>query len=87
MQFFALNKEFEDLKSVLEAKKNYERATNSVLTIATSKLLMGDSTLKTKLHYEKITYNCKAGPERLSVSNGLRTSSTYKKNCPVKVSI
>lgn len=85
MEFFSQDKEFADLKSLLEAKKSYEKATNSVLTIASSKPLIGESDLKTKLHYERIIYHCKAGRERPSVSNGIRASSTYKKNCPVQV--
>lgn len=82
MEFFSLNKKFDDFESLLAG----EGATNSILVIESSKPLIGDGDLKTKLVYERLLYGCKAGAERSSSSNGLRASSTYKKGCPVKVS-
>lgn len=87
MEYFSLNKEFDDFESLLAAKKSYERATNTILVTGSSKILIGDGELKRKLIYEKTIYYCKAGAERPSSSHGIRASSTYKKGCPVKVSL
>lgn len=86
MEFFSLNKKFNDFQSVLAAKKSYEHATNTILVVVSSKKLIGDCELNRKLIYEKLWYECKAGTERKSRSNGIRASSTYKKGCEVKVS-
>lgn len=85
MEHFTLNQEFTDFESVLKAKKIYEEASNTVLTISSSKPIVGDGELKTKFVYERLLYGCKAGTERPTSSKGLRASSTYKKGCPVKV--
>lgn len=86
MDAFDLGKEFENYKSILDAKRNYETASKSILSKSSSKFIIADGELKTKFVYQSIKYQCKAGPERPSSSKGLRASSTYKKNCPVFVS-
>lgn len=82
---FVLNTEFDDWKKVLEAKKMYEDTTKTLLTIEGSEKLKGSSELNDRLVYAKVIFQCKAGTERPSQSKGIRASSTYKKNCPVKV--
>lgn len=84
MDGFALNNEFQDYESIINAKKAYELASNTLLTVTSSKFLIGESELKRKVKYSKIEYGCKAGVERKSRSNGIRASSTYKKGCEVK---
>lgn len=86
MDFFTLNSEFEDLKSVLEMKKLYEESSKTVLTISKSSKLKGESILNDKIVYDRIIFGCKAGAEKPTQSHGHRKSSTYKKNCPAKVS-
>lgn len=85
MDIFGLNTEFSDWKSVLSAKKKYEESSKSVLTISKSHKLKGSNDLTDKFVYDRVTLSCKAGPERQTKSKGYRLSSTYKKNCPVKV--
>ncbi|KAG4068436.1 hypothetical protein HA402_004776 [Bradysia odoriphaga] len=85
MDAFTQGKKFHDYKSILEAKKAYERVLNSILTTSSSKFIIGDDELKTKLVYQVLKYKCKAGPERATTSKGLRASSTYKKDCPVVI--
>lgn len=82
---FALNTQFDDWKKVLETKKLYEESSKTVLTIRKCDKLKGTSELNDKIVYERVTLHCKAGHERPSQSRGFRESSTYKKNCPVKV--
>lgn len=79
MDSFALNTKFHDYESVKKAKQAYEIATNAILVVASSKKLLGDGELNRKLIYEKILFECKAGAERPTCSNGIRASSTYKK--------
>lgn len=86
MTSFALNTEFDNWQQVLDAKKLYEQNSKTLLTIIKCDKLKGASDLNERLIYERITFVCKAGPERPTQSHGHRTSSTYKKNCPVKVS-
>lgn len=85
MAFFALNSEFDEWKKVLEMKKLYEESTKTLLTIGKSDKLKGSSELNDKIVYAKVVFNCKAGAERPTQSDGHRKSSTYKKNCPVQV--
>lgn len=86
MNSLAVNTEFDDYQSLLIAKKAYERATNTILVVAGSVKLIGDSLLSRALIYYRILYECKAGAERPTKSNGIRSTATYKKGCPVKVS-
>lgn len=86
MQYFQLNAQFDDFKSLLATKKLYESASNSLLVTGGSKKLIGDSALSRAVVYENIVYKCKAGKERPTQSIGLRKSSTLKKGCPVNVS-
>lgn len=87
MNSLIVNTEFNDFQSVLTAKKAYEDATNTILVVGSSKKIIGESELSKALIYERICYECKAGCERPSASNGIRASATYKKGCPVKVSL
>lgn len=86
MNSLAVNTVFDDFDSLLNAKKAYERDTNTILVVASSKKLIGDSELSRALIYERICYECKAGAERPTKGNGIQSSATYKKGCPVKVS-
>lgn len=86
MEYFEVNSEFNNYQKVLEMKKLYETASNSILVTADSKKLIGDSELARSLVYERITFKCKAGPERPTQSQGFRNASTIKKGCSVKVS-
>lgn len=85
MDIFQLNKKFDDYKSLLAAKTEYEKASNTILTTETSHLLQGEGDFVISRKYERISYVCKAGKERPSQSKGIRQSSTYKSNCPFKV--
>lgn len=86
MNPFVLKSEFDEWAKVLEAKKAYEEDSKTILVTAKSGKLKGDGELVQKLVYERVVFQCKAGPERNSQSKGYRASATYKKNCPVKVS-
>lgn len=85
MNSFELGKQFDDYKSLLVAKQEYEKASNTILTTETSHFLQGEGDFVTSRKYERIGYGCKAGKERPSQSKGIRKSSTYKSNCPFKV--
>lgn len=85
MDSFALGTSFDTWQQVLDAKKLYEMNTKTVLVTRGSDKLKGESDLSRRLIYERVTFICKAGPERQTQSQGHRKSSTYKKNCPVKV--
>lgn len=85
MEYFQLNTQFDNFEQLLATKRLYETSSNSVLVIDDSKKLIGDSELAKSVIYERITFKCKAGPERPTQSNGFRNSSTIKKGCPVKV--
>lgn len=87
MDSLDVNKQFNDWKDVLAAKKLYEESSKTVLNILRSGKLKGSSELKLneRLVYERVVFTCKAGPERPSKSDGHRKSATYKKNCPVQV--
>lgn len=87
MNGLALNTEFNDYDSLLIAKKAYENASNTVLVVGSSKLMIGYSELNRALKYERILFECKAGSEKPTRSTGIRASATYKKGCPVKVSV
>lgn len=87
MEFFVIGQEFDSFKSLTEKKKEYEVATNNLLVINNSHRLKGDGSFQENFLYDRLEFACKAGQERPSQSNGLRKTSTYKKNCPVKVSI
>lgn len=87
MQFFQLNSQFDDYNSVVAAKKDYEKSSNTLLSKIDSVLLPDpDSDWTKRFKYKRIGFICKAGPERKCQSKGLRKSSTIKKDCPVKVS-
>lgn len=87
MDTFQLNNKFDDYESLLAAKKNYEQASNTILTTDSSHFLQGDGDFVKSRKYEWISYACKAGKERQSQSKNIRQSSTYKSNCPFKVGI
>lgn len=87
MAFFLLNTEFDDWQKVLDSKKLYEDNSKTLLVIDRSTKLKGFGELKDRLIYERVLLKCKAGKERPCQSHGHRVSSTYKKNCPVKVSL
>lgn len=87
MEFFQVNSQFNDYKSVMEMKKKYEKASNSLLYKEDCVFLPDrESEFGKRFVYQRLVLRCKAGPERPSQSKGIRNSSTYKKNCPVKVS-
>lgn len=56
-------------------KKQYERETNNILSISDSHKLKGQSDFVTDAFYERLIFECKAGPEHPSKSKG----------CPFKV--
>lgn len=85
MNGLTLKSEFDDFESLLEAKKDYEKASKSVLVTRGSYPLKGDNDIARKFRYSEITYECKAGSQRASKSTGHRSSSTYKMNCQAKV--
>lgn len=85
MAFFALNYEFDNWQAVQDMKKAYEENSKTVLVIIKCDKLKGVSDLSKQLIYERVTFSCKAGVERPTKSQGHRSSSTYKKNCPVQV--
>lgn len=60
MEYFSVGKEFNDFKSLTEAKKLYEKSSNSILCVADSKKLKGNSDLIDSLIYERIILKCKA---------------------------
>lgn len=82
---FAVNKEFDNFEHVLKAKKKYESENKVVLVIRDSHKLKGDSDIVKKCIYDRLSLHCKAGKERPTKSKGIRMSSTFKKNCPMKV--
>lgn len=85
MAFFTLNTEFDEWQKVLDVKKLYEETSKTILVIDNCCKLKGDSELAKKIVYERVLFKCKAGEERPTQCCGFRASSTYKKNCPVKV--
>lgn len=85
MEPFAEGTSFDTWQQVLDAKKLYEINTKTLLVTRGSDKLKGESNLSRRLIYERVTLICKAGPERQTQSQGHRKSSTYKKNCPMKV--
>ncbi len=87
MDCFKEKTKFYDFESIIQAKKAYESASNTLLSVKSSLYIPGKSKLQKKLKYQKIVYECKAGTERPSKSKGVRASSTYKKGCKVLVSI
>lgn len=82
-----VNTEFDDAKSVFDAKKAYEEASKSLLVIRQSNKIKGDNEIAQKFVYNSIIFECKAGSQRPTQSNGYRASSTYKMNCTVQVNI
>lgn len=87
MNVFDLNTEFDDWQSVLQAKKAYENASNTVLSTRGSNPMKGDNETALKFRYTRKVYHCKAGKERETKSKGYRKSATYKMNCPAVVSV
>lgn len=85
MNVFAVGTEFTDKASVFEAKKNYEEASKTLLSISGCHKLKTSDDVSKKFVYDRVEFSCKAGIERKSQSKGLRQSSTYKMGCPVKV--
>lgn len=87
MEYFQLNSQIDDYKSVMEMKKQYEKSSNTLLIKEDCLLLPDpDSELTKRCVYQRMVFLCKAGPERKTQSHGIRNSVTIKKNCPVKVS-
>lgn len=87
MEFFAVGQEFDSFNSLIIRKKEYETATKNVLVIGACHKLKGNGSFQETFVYNQLEFHCKAGAERKTQSKGLRKSSTYKKNCPVIVSI
>lgn len=87
MNSFIVNQQFHSWQQVLDAKKLYEDHSKTVLTIHKSDKLKGSSDINNRLIYARVVFKCKAGPERPTESKGYRKSSTYRKNCPVQVTI
>lgn len=87
MNAFEVDKTFDTFEAVLLAKKNYEQASNTVLVITGSNLLKGDGDFVKSKVYDRLVFECKAGTERKPRGKGIRSSSTYKLNCPFKVRI
>lgn len=85
MESFHLGKEFANFDEVLQAKKNYEQASNTILSICGSNLLKGNGDFVKSKKYYRLCFECKAGKERKPKSQGIRATSTYKVNCPFKV--
>lgn len=85
MNYFEAGNTFIDLKSLIQAKKNYETETNNVITISKSEKLKGEGPMVTSIVYARLTFGCKAGKERKCRSSGIRCSTTYKLNCPFEV--
>lgn len=85
MDVFKLNKEFNNFDEVLRAKIDYEKAHNVVLTKSDCHKLKGEGDLVRNIVYYRLSLQCKAGKERKSEAKGMRQSSTFKKNCPMKV--
>lgn len=83
---FVVNQEFNSFEELLQVKKAYECANNVVLVRRDTHLLKGEGELVRKLIYSRLSLQCKAGRERPSESKGVRKSSTFKKNCPMRVS-
>ncbi|KAG4066267.1 hypothetical protein HA402_000491 [Bradysia odoriphaga] len=71
MDFFAVGDEFDDFISITQKKKEYEAATNTLLTICNSHLLKGDGEFQKKMKYDRFQLGCKAGTERPTASKGL----------------
>lgn len=86
MNCLDLNYQFDDYNDFLEKKRQYEVATNSIVVINSCHKLKGDSEIVNTMVYERLALGCKAGKERPSKSRAYRVSSTYKKQCPFKVS-
>ncbi len=85
MNVFAVNTEFSDWESVIDAKKLYEEASKTLLVTNGCHKLKTNDEISKKCVYDRIAFGCKAGAERVSQSKGLRESSTYKMGCGVKV--
>lgn len=86
MNCFENNQTFDNCGSLLIAKKNYEQASNTILSITGSHKLKGDGEFVKLMVYDRINFGCKADLERPSSSKGIRATSTYKMNCPFMVS-
>lgn len=85
MDNFIIGKQFLSYVSLLEAKKEYEVASNTLLVKEDCRKLKGDGNFVSKFVYQYLVFECKAGKERRIESLGLRKTSTIKRNCPVKV--
>ncbi len=72
MEIFEINAQFEDYNALIEAKKKYEVATNTLLVVDDSRKAKGTAEFVEKFKYERILYCCKAGLERPSESKGMR---------------
>lgn len=89
MEQFFIGKEFSSWDEVLDCKNMYEKANNSILTIANSHKMKADRVHANFLQYERVILICKAGPEpeRKSVSQGVRLTETTRMNCPFEIRI
>lgn len=85
MDFFAVNKEFDNLEEVMLEKKEYESQNKVILIIRDSRMIKGEGELVKRMKYSRLSLHCKAGKERPTEGKGLRKSATLKKNCPMKV--
>lgn len=85
MNCFELNFQFNNYHHFLELKKQYEHETYNILVVVSFHKLKGESDFVSATVYERMILECKAGTERQSKSKGVRTSSTYKRQCPFKV--
>lgn len=83
MNCFDVNYEFNDYKDFLQQKRQYEVATNNILSINRSENLKCTGDFMETMIYQRINLKCKAGKERPCKSKGIRKSSTYKKQFEV----
>lgn len=85
MDSFNVGKQYNDFESLLLAKRNYEVASNCILVICGSNKLKGVGDFVDSKVYDRLYFACKAGKERPPRGKGIRSSCTYKMNCPFKV--
>lgn len=87
MDTFFVNKTFDSFEDFTAAKKSYQDASCTILTISQSHKFKAENSNAQTLVYERANFMCKAGTERRSKSSGIRQSSTNRKNCPFKLNI
>lgn len=80
-----VNTIFDNYEDLRRAIKEYECTSNTLLVIDDCCKLKGAGEFVVSMVYSRLQLKCKAGTERPSQSRGIRETSTFKKNCPVKV--